>query len=127
MLCPNHPIPLKMKEGFKQGLVECPSPPSPAGPPGLFLAAYVSCALNLYGGGGIDCRLSPVRSAMGPVSLLCVSGAGLAMWLPRPHTPPALGLRQRRVLRGLHRPSAASSGFSRAWLLVLLEALPRDS
>lgn len=115
MLCPNQAISLRMEEGFKHGLVECPSPPPPAGPMGLFLVACVSWALNLYGGGGIDCRLSPVCSAMGSVSLLCVLGAGLAMWLPRPHTQPALGLRQRRVLRLLHRPSAASSGFPRAW------------
>ena len=39
MLCPNHPMSLRVEGRFKQMLVKFPSPPSPVGPSGLFLVA----------------------------------------------------------------------------------------
>lgn len=39
MLCPNHPMSLRVEERLKQVLVKFLSPPSPVGPSGLFLVA----------------------------------------------------------------------------------------
>ena len=68
MLCPNHPMSLRVEERFKQVLVKFPS-------------GCLWWAFNAYGGGGINCRLSPMCSAMGP-GPQCVYRAGAGHMAP---------------------------------------------
>ena len=113
MLCPNHPMSLRVEERFKQVLVKFPS-------------GCLWWAFNAYGGGGINCRLSPMCSANGAWAPMCIWGWGWPYGSPGLHRS-TLVLRQTKVLRLPRKCSATSSGFSWTWLPVIPETLPHDT